>query len=119
MELFFALDLFSLSDPSSGLLLFKNIFLCNLNFFDSVVFHIPSALGSWVLAFVVFFMWMEGFFVLNMPALFAGFAVCEYFHVVGFLQGLNAVVDVDMGFLLLVLDFQVMLYLNGNCFCWA
>ncbi len=88
LELFFSLDLFSLSDPSSGLLLFKFFFLCHLNFFDSVVFHMPSALGSWILAFVVFFMWMDGFFVLKMPALFVGFAVCEYFHVVGFLQGL-------------------------------
>jgi len=31
---------------------------------------------------------MHGFFVLKMPALFVGFAVCEYFHVVGFFQGL-------------------------------
>ncbi len=31
----------------------------------------------------------------------------------------NAVVDVDMGILSLVLDFQVMFYLNVNCLCWA
>jgi hypothetical protein len=87
LELFFDFDVFSFSDPSSGLLLFLNLFVCNLTF-DSVVFHMPSALGSWILAFVAFFMWMDGFFVLKMPALFVGFVVCDYFHVVRFFQGL-------------------------------
>ncbi len=91
LELFLGLDVFSLSDPSCGLLLllfFKSFFLCNLSFFNSVVFHTPSALGSWILAFVFFFMWMDGFCVLKMWALFVGFTVCGYFHVVGFFQGL-------------------------------
>ncbi len=38
---------------------------------------------------------------------------------IGVFPRFNAVVDLDMGILLLVLDFQVMLYLNVNCFCWA
>ncbi len=111
LELFFGLDVFSLSDPSSGLFLFFNLFLCNLNFFDSVLFHTPSALGSWILAFVVFFMWMDGFFVLKMPALFVGFAVCEYFHVVGFFQGL-------MLLWMWIWEFFCLFWISRPCCTW-
>ncbi len=107
---FLGLDVFSLSDPSSGLLLFFNLFLCKLNFFDSVLFHTPSAPG-WILAFVVFFMWMDGFFVLKMPALLVGFAVCEYFHVVGFFQGL-------MLLWMWIWEFFCLFWISRSCCTW-
>ncbi len=119
LELFFDFDVFSFSDPSSGLLLFFKSFCLQFHLLRFCC--ISHATCTWELDFgFCRLLYVDGWFFCFEDA-GSLCRVCRLWLLScsGVFPRFNAVVDVDMGILLLVLDFQVMLYLNVNCLCWA